>query len=137
LPLLRFRLLALQHGQQVIGQTITLGGLLQVGMVRKNSNKIGWKLTCFRSQCQIVETMVEFGDHDSDPWSKGHLFHANRHAQTPGKVGEVRFGFTLYRPFDALEENTCFRIPMLVNNPRDVAYDDALAIYRAAYWGTA
>jgi alcohol dehydrogenase class IV len=26
---------------------------------------------------------------------------------------------------------------LLVNNPRDVTYDDALAIYRAAYWGTA
>ena len=26
---------------------------------------------------------------------------------------------------------------LLVNNPREVAYDDALAIYRAAYWGDA
>lgn len=26
---------------------------------------------------------------------------------------------------------------LLVNNPREVAYDDALAIYRAAYWGGA
>jgi len=26
---------------------------------------------------------------------------------------------------------------LLVNNPREVAYEDALAIYRAAYWGAA
>jgi alcohol dehydrogenase len=32
-----------------------------------------------------------------------------------------------------LAEDAMLQQRLLVNNPRDVAYDDALAIYRAAY----
>ena len=36
---------------------------------------------------------------------------------------------------EMLAEDAMLQQRLLVNNPRDVAYDDALAIYRAAYWG--
>jgi alcohol dehydrogenase len=36
-----------------------------------------------------------------------------------------------------LAQDAMLQQRLLVNNPRDVEYDDALAIYRAAYWGTA
>jgi alcohol dehydrogenase len=38
---------------------------------------------------------------------------------------------------EMLAEDAMLQQRLLVNNPRDVAYDDALAIYRAAYWGNA
>jgi alcohol dehydrogenase class IV len=38
---------------------------------------------------------------------------------------------------EMLAEDAMLQQRLLVNNPRDVAYDDALAIYRAAYWGVA
>ena len=36
---------------------------------------------------------------------------------------------------EMLAEDAMLQQRLLVNNPRDVAYDDALAIYRAAYRG--
>ena len=36
---------------------------------------------------------------------------------------------------EMLAEDAMLQQRLLVNNPRDVAYEDALAIYRAAYWG--
>jgi alcohol dehydrogenase len=36
-----------------------------------------------------------------------------------------------------LAQDAMLQQRLLVNNPRDVDYDDALAIYRAAYWGAA
>ncbi|NCF17098.1 MAG: iron-containing alcohol dehydrogenase [Haliea sp.] len=38
---------------------------------------------------------------------------------------------------EMLAEDAMLQQRLLVNNPRDVNYDDALAIYRAAYWGSA
>ena len=38
---------------------------------------------------------------------------------------------------EMLAEDAMLQQRLLVNNPRDVTYDDALAIYRAAYWGVA
>jgi alcohol dehydrogenase class IV len=38
---------------------------------------------------------------------------------------------------EMLAEDAMLQQRLLVNNPRDVGYDDALAIYRAAYWGAA
>ena len=38
---------------------------------------------------------------------------------------------------EMLAEDAMLQQRLLVNNPRDVSYDDALAIYRAAYWGLA
>jgi alcohol dehydrogenase len=38
---------------------------------------------------------------------------------------------------EMLAQDAMLQQRLLVNNPRDVDYDDALAIYRAAYWGTA
>jgi alcohol dehydrogenase len=38
---------------------------------------------------------------------------------------------------EMLAEDAMLQQRLLVNNPRDVAYDDALAIYRAAYRGNA
>jgi alcohol dehydrogenase len=36
---------------------------------------------------------------------------------------------------EMLAEDAMLQQRLLVNNPRDVEYEDALAIYRAAYWG--
>jgi alcohol dehydrogenase len=36
---------------------------------------------------------------------------------------------------EMLAEDAMLQQRLLVNNPREVNYDDALAIYRAAYWG--
>jgi alcohol dehydrogenase len=38
---------------------------------------------------------------------------------------------------EMLAEDAMLQQRLLVNNPRDVDYDDALSIYRAAYWGAA
>ena len=38
---------------------------------------------------------------------------------------------------EMLAEDAMLQQRLLVNNPREVAYEDALAIYRAAYWGAA
>ena len=38
---------------------------------------------------------------------------------------------------EMLAQDAMLQQRLLVNNPRDVDYDDALAIYRAAYWGAA
>jgi len=38
---------------------------------------------------------------------------------------------------EMLAEDAMLQQRLLVNNPRDVAYDDALAIYRAAYGAAA
>jgi alcohol dehydrogenase len=36
---------------------------------------------------------------------------------------------------EMLAQDAMLQQRLLVNNPREVTYDDALAIYRAAYWG--
>ena len=38
---------------------------------------------------------------------------------------------------EMLAEDAMLQQRLLVNNPREVAYEDALAIYRAAFWGAA
>jgi alcohol dehydrogenase class IV len=38
---------------------------------------------------------------------------------------------------EMLAQDAMLQQRLLVNNPRDVGYDDALAIYRASYWGAA
>jgi len=41
------------------------------------------------------------------------------------------------KDLEMLAEDAMLQQRLLVNNPRDVAYPDALAIYRAAYGGAA
>ena len=41
------------------------------------------------------------------------------------------------RDLEMLAEDAMLQQRLLVNNPRDVAYEDALGIYRAAYEGVA
>ena len=56
-------------------------------------------------------------------------------------ISDVALPATLQQanvPEDDLEmlaQDAMLQQRLLVNNPREVTYDDALAIYRAAYWG--